>query len=453
MKIKKFLIYTLCLIVFLSLNITYVNASEVNENDSIIEEQINETEEPDEPESPEEPEEPENPSDPENSEEPDRAESLDEEETNTNEIVTDETEENTSDENKDIITENNNISLKTSYEVIVLNVLNEEIKEEDIITATTINIPLEVKLNEAFSFEISVPEDYILETLLINDVVYNYTELNENIYSFDDIVISDENLTKLNFTISLDISPDAINMIEESNTITTFSKELFADATGGPIIIDGHYGDWSDKPLSWHYNWNNSDNCWYWGCWYNGACYKTPEGTYDNNVRHLIQLYTDGEYVYVHIKIATIYESQFNGEDYNFYFNDERASFQITDENGQSITNNVNRYSPGIHSVQVRHRDGSCSYSLAAGSSGYLTVYDDYHNTDLEFKIPISECVYQNNRIDPDNIESIRFMTPNLMYTYIETHGTPTYAILLIIICVGIAGLFEFLYLKKKGRV
>ena len=44
MKIKKILIYTLCLIVFLSSNITYVNASEVNENDSIIEEQTNETE-------------------------------------------------------------------------------------------------------------------------------------------------------------------------------------------------------------------------------------------------------------------------------------------------------------------------------------------------------------------------------------------------------------------------
>lgn len=218
--------------------------------------------------------------------------------------------------------------------------------------------------------------------------------------------------------------------------ITPASAETFTMGTSGvPITIDGYYDDWSDKPLSYHYNWDNSENCWKWGVWIDGVCYKTPEGTYDNNVRHIIQLYSDGTNIYGHIKISRQYGAKFNGEDYQFTFNNgQQASFQITDVNGQVITNEVKNFTPGIHSVQVRHRNGSCSYQIAENSQAKLTVYDDYLFTEVEFSIPLNTCVIQNRNIDLENLEVITFFTPNLMYQKIEIHGTP---ILIFSILIG----------------
>lgn len=230
-----------------------------------------------------------------------------------------------------------------------------------------------------------------------------------------------------------------------------------ASANGTPISVDGYYDDWNDKPGSFHYNWDNSQNCWNGGEWADTnndgipEQYITAVNTFDNNVRHYIQLHSDDNNIYVHIKIAKIYGSKFNGEDYQFTFNNgQRASFQITDQNGQVITNEIGHYPPGVHNVQVRHRDGACSYSIAENSQAKLTVYGDRLYTDLEFSIPLSTCVIQNPNIDVANLEVITFFTPNLMYHSIETHGTPTlfYSIL---IGAGIAVIAQKGIKKKRG--
>lgn len=292
-----------------------------------------------------------------------------------------------------------------------------------------------------------IPSEINTENQSTEEDIENNTKAEKNTEIENKQITEEQNLDQ-----QLPVENENDNSVSTMSTNTQSSKSVLSFTNKGvPINIDGYYDDWSDKPVSWHYNWDNSQNCWYWGCWLNGVCYKTPEGTYDNNVRHLMQMYSDGEYIYVHIKIATIYESLFNGEDYNFYFNnDARASFQITDNNGQVITNNIKDYTPGIHPVQVRHRDSSCSYGFVDGAVAYLTVYDDYKNTDLEFKIPLSQCKYQNNDIDLDNLEVIKFFTPNLMYEKIESHGTPTYPFVLIGILVCICIFAEIKILKNR---
>ena len=217
------------------------------------------------------------------------------------------------------------------------------------------------------------------------------------------------------------------------------------------IVIDGEFNDWNELPYSYEYNWDNSQNCWYWGVWIDDVCYKTPEGTYSTDVRNKMQLYTDGKYIYLHIIIARCYDKKFNGEDYIFYFGDNEAAFQIEWPGGGTITGNLDNIPPNIYPVEVRHRNSSMSYDVAKDSNAYLKVNPNNINNELELKIPIDEMVYQNNDIDPSMISTIEFFTPNLMYRRISCAGTPTYPIVLAIICLSIVGI-SFLYYKKNKK-
>jgi uncharacterized protein (TIGR04145 family) len=231
---------------------------------------------------------------------------------------------------------------------------------------------------------------------------------------------------------------------------------VYAQTSNSNISIDGYLDDWSDKPLSYEYNWDNSKSCWYWGEWYNNICYKTPIGTYDNNVRHIMQLFVDDEYVYLHIKFATIYGSLFNGEDYQVKFdgsNSKLVKIQIADANGNTLTNNVKNFSPGVYKVYVRRSDSSFNNQIMPGSEAKLTVYNNYLNTDLELKLPLSECLKQNKNKNSyiTDLESVSFFSPNLMYRRIVTHGTSTGPILLIGLCLLIC-IFFMIKRKRKGN-
>lgn len=224
-----------------------------------------------------------------------------------------------------------------------------------------------------------------------------------------------------------------------------------------PITIDGDYSDWVGLPISYEYNWDNSSNCWYWGCWVDedkdgqgDVNYMTPEGTYDNNVRHLMQLYCDGEYVYLHIKIATIYESGFNGEDYQFYIDGNMAAYQVVQEDNTLLTNVINNMQPGTLEVKVKHRDSSWSYTDVPNSKAYVTKYENNKNSELELKIPLSEMVKQNPNINIETMSVIEFFTPNLMYRRIASAGTSTYPIVLMGICISIVSIGLFKY--KRGK-
>lgn len=450
-QLRKILAITICLIIIFSSN-TLVKASEITDNLENIEDESEEI-------LSEENAEIEDASFIEEITETEDIEELDEttqvEETEDIDIIS--SDESTDEEIKEVDEINEEVETEEIAKEILLayqiNLIDDT--NYDILDSTIIDGPNKINLGDTLEFTITLPSLFYLDSTNINNIEYNYTsfdeETNKYLFVIDDTSnFIQESIININvYSAKLDEDNSIMVMSNYSGEVNTF----YFDSSGTPITIDGYYDDWSDKPYSWHYNWDNSDNCWYWGNWYNGSCYKTPEGTYDNDVRHLIQMYTDGEYIYIRIKIATIYESQFNGEDYIITFNNnEKAAFQITDTNGQSITNNVNRFTPGIHPIQVRHRDGACSFNIVDGASGYLTVYEDFHNTDLEFKVPIEACKYQNNNIDINNIEVIKFFTPNLMYQSIETHGTPTYPIILIIILVIICVFAEIKYLNNKKK-
>lgn len=194
--------------------------------------------------------------------------------------------------------------------------------------------------------------------------------------------------------------------------------------------VDGNFTGWDDIPSSYEYNWDNSANCWQHGNWVTDpvtgeqVCYKTEEGTYDSNVRHEMQLYTDNENVYLKIKYATIYGSHANGEDFNFYVDGVGAKYQITWADGTPITGTST--AAGTYVVDVRNGDSASSYGIVDGASAYYHVTENGINNELELKIPLSALQAQNGSVNLDNFSMIQFFTPNLMYNKISAAGSPT---------------------------
>ena len=205
------------------------------------------------------------------------------------------------------------------------------------------------------------------------------------------------------------------------------STNSFSFVDKNDIVIDGVYDDWEDYPESYEYNWDNSQNCWNLGVWYDGKCYKTAEGTYDTNVRHKMQMVSNGTTVFVHIIFSRDYGAKFNGEDYQFYIDGKMAAFQVEYKNGGTITNNT-------QNLPV------------------LTKYKEDVNMELEFSIPLSEMKKQNPTINLNTVSIIEFFTPNLMYRKISCVGTPTGTVLLGCIVFAIVGLIVLFYFENAKK-
>ena len=207
--------------------------------------------------------------------------------------------------------------------------------------------------------------------------------------------------------------------------------------------------NWDEIPESYEYNWDNSQNCWNWGVWIDGECYKTPEGTYDTNVRHKIQLYSDDNYVYTRIVFSRDYQAAANGNWFNYTLDGQTASFQVEQYDGKDLANN--NLAPGTYGVAVRHANGDGSYSLANGASATYIVNDSLVNAELEIRIPLSEFAAQNSAINLDSVGTIEFFTPNLMYQSVKIEGASTSplasAVAALVVVPGTA-----LFVNRKKR-
>ena len=253
----------------------------------------------------------------------------------------------------------------------------------------------------------------------------------------------DENGIK---TIVYSLGPDTTKL-EENNKL---KKQRLATrpATNVGISIDGDFSDWNDKPMSYEYNWDNSENCWTYGVWINGECFKTPRGTYDTNVRHGMTLLSDGEYLYLHIIYSKDYGVGINGDDFNFYVDGIGAKFGLR-VNGESFSNAYYNLAPGLYNTDsIHHGDGSISFQVVDNAEGRLLIKGDKKNSELEFRIPLSELKRQNNSIDLDNIGQIEFFTPNLMYRRLYAGGSNTGIVIGTTFCLGILGIG--LYFNQK---
>ena len=244
---------------------------------------------------------------------------------------------------------------------------------------------------------------------------YKYTDIAEKDIVFEQTprgVVSEEDAKQVTVVVSMGKDP----------------KETVVDGITEPLnqTIRSAYGiDWDSIPEYYDYNWDNSQNCWVHGVWIDGVKYLTPEGTYNTNVRHKIQLYTDGTYVYTHIVFSRDYQAAANGNWFQYFVDGQMAAFQVEAYNGTQLANN--NLAPGTYQVVVRHADGSGSYKEAYDSSAFFTVFDSQVNAHLELKIPLSEMKVQNSNIDTDNVGTIEFFTRNLMSSRIAASGASTF--------------------------
>lgn len=253
---------------------------------------------------------------------------------------------------------------------------------------------LEIIKNYAYSAEIA--EDIVYEQSLVGEVTADAGQVH--------------------ISISLGQEPNEVLAVavQEVSPLSTFGLARYIEPE--VVSASSRFGiDWDSLPATYVYNWDNSANCWYWGVWIDGVCYKTPEGTYSTDVRHKAQLYCDGEYVYLRIVFSRDYGSKVNGDNYNFYINDNTATFSVVYKGGETLTGNTAKLEPGTHEVEVRHGNGSISFEVAQGSLAYLTKHETDVNAELEMRIPLSEMVRQNQNIKLDSIESIRFASSNIM--------------------------------------
>ena len=232
------------------------------------------------------------------------------------------------------------------------------------------------------------------------------------------------------FTYSDEIQEDLVLSQSVSGSVDAAElSEITLEISAGPekvkgaqeevISIDGDFSDWSDKPYSWEYGYDNSNEVWNGWFYVDGKAEQCDKGTFNNNVRHKIGLYCDGENVYVYVQLATAYQSGFDGIDYEFTIDGQKAAFQL-------FTNGAVNNGPGVYDVDVRNRNGSEGYTLAEGAVSKLLVHDNGKNNELEVKIPLSTLQLQNSNIDIENVGNIQFWASHLMYRPVSTAGADT---------------------------
>ncbi|MCM1253732.1 MAG: hypothetical protein NC321_13000 [Clostridium sp.] len=235
---------------------------------------------------------------------------------------------------------------------------------------------------------------------------------------------------------------------KEGGILETIADALGLDAEMGSSSdappVDGTFSGWDDIPLVYEMNNEDSGNCWVNGYWItNQETGETEQhiceqGTYDNVVRHAMQLYCDGDNVYLKITYASIYggiwafspsenekAAHGNGDDFNFYIDGVDTKFEVTQQgNGEPITN----WTPeaGTYVVDVRHGNFDPSYSLVDGAVAYYHVTETGVNNSLELKIPMEAFQTQNGSVNLDNFSMVQFFTPNLMRDRLTAAGSPT---------------------------
>lgn len=192
-----------------------------------------------------------------------------------------------------------------------------------------------------------------------------------------------------------------------------------ASAAGIPINIDGYYDDWIDKPSAdIHYS-------------------------SDSRLTNKVSLIRDEKYIYLHVKMADDLYKKFNGNNYNFKYDEKLVSFVIEggDNNGM-----------GNHQLRVRYQNG---WTIVNDSKAYLTRYNNggkqkFKSDEAEIMIPIAGF---ENGIKPADIKTISFNSPNLGPQWVTCTGTDTNPYLGIGISIALSGVGYLFYKKKRKRI
>ncbi len=348
--------------------------------------------------------------------------------------------------------------IKTEQEPVVIEEKTEEVEldkekieetpvktEEDTITISPSDLLPETEVETAKPEEtpVKTEETKVEETETVEPVTEEVVEKEvENFVGRSEDEIPEETLnsenTIIKYIITEDVEPgqilnqsidgDVLTLEIASQPLITESKanvnllnsfDLFSQMTEAPSVEDD---SWDNYPVSYEYNWDNSQSAWQWGEWRDGVKYTTEQGTYDNNVRHAMGMYSDGENIHLHISYATIYQSIANGDDFNFYIDGQGAKVRVLyADNGSGITGQARK--EGKYDLVVVNGDHWNSGYEANGSYGTMIVKEGNINNELEIVVPLSTLKEQNSNINTDNIQNIEFFTPNLMYRRISCGG------------------------------
>lgn len=262
-------------------------------------------------------------------------------------------------------------------------------------------------------------------------------------------------LAKVIICVSLGTEPNEYlgSLVENEVACASFGISDYVDWSNW----DSRFGiDWTALPESYEYNWDNSSNCWQWGVWIDGKQYKTPKGKFDTNVRHKVQGYCDGTYVYLRLVMSRDYGDRVNGDDYQFWLDGNSTRFQLRTMDGHNLTNKFGDIKPGTHQVEIRHADHSISGEIVADSVAYVTKHSRKSNAVLELKVPLSEMARQNKKINLERLGVIEFYCPNLMYRRYRIAGASTFPFALAATAlVAVPGSTVLIkkYKKKKVKI
>lgn len=347
---------------------------------------------------------------------------------------------------------------------VLLMTMPLQVKAKDSIVLTEGNVNTRVSIPDVTGMTESEAIKALSEVTLPNQAEleiiksYAYSSVSADVVYEQSLVgeVEKEDAKSIHISISMGEEPKApLMLINESvGSMSTFGLARYLDT--GTDTSGSQFGiDWDSLPCSYEYNWDNSMMCWDYGVWINGVCYKTPRGEYSTDVRHKVQVYCDGTYLYTRIVFARDFWSTANGDNYRYFFDDKEAVFQFVGPKGNSLTNESKTMAVGTTQVGIQHSMGTMSSEYVNGAMAYLTKFESGINAILEAKIPLSEIVSQNPGIDMDTVGAIQFQSPNIMYRKVTVSGADTLPFVtagVLFIAVPGSALLLRKYHKKRKR-
>lgn len=187
-------------------------------------------------------------------------------------------------------------------------------------------------------------------------------------------------------------------VIAGSIFVPSFSEAKENDAlkvSSDEIKIDGYYDDWKDFP-------------------------DTDITYFSNNAKCINKgnIYSDGDYLYVHVKMNDLYRSQMGIHSFILKVNDKETAIPILGVNKDGSIDWSAPIYGGMSEGTHKNLAVFLGYYTPCDSSVAFTVYDKNHATDtkgdeIEFQISMKD-ITKYFGIDAESIDTVAIKNPNI---------------------------------------
>ncbi|MCQ2531404.1 MAG: Firmicu-CTERM sorting domain-containing protein [Saccharofermentans sp.] len=225
--------------------------------------------------------------------------------------------------------------------------------------------------------------------------------------------------------------------ITSAMVFSSLTGIVLADNGANPsssIVIDGLYDDWNNVPVQ-----------------------EITYTGYNGTDIHVGQIYTDGEYMYVHFKVSDLYSSEMPLGQFYLTVNGVTQEMHIFPDN--NFWGSVNQGNPGSFnnlSVGVRGQATNWQPTTLAGEC-ILNCYNapwysgnDKKGSEFEFKVKL-EDVANAYGTHPESMGTITITNTSLGTEGVSIAGTPTGPIIGVAIGSIIAMGGAYVALKRKN--